>query len=241
MSTLLNPQAHTEKETNIPANPFKVFINWSSTAGKFVVRTGGEAKDLKRPLQVIVLDYLNTIQGGEIGVIDIWSKPYYRLKSATVTVWGKQLASGKIAKLAEGKVDDIYDRLRSEYKASKGVKVYVFIPVTGQIALLDLSGYAISPFYGAETSNTEPGLTLNLEPIEVTPKPAYGTRYKPSFSGMTVTDEAKKAAVDAFIESGAIEYLNYVQGIENTPPDDTPQAEKNPPAEEKSEKTADPF
>lgn len=243
MSTLLNPQAHTEKEANIPANPFKVFINWSSTAGKFVVRTGGETKDLKNPLQVIVLDYLNTIQGGEIGVIDIWSKPYYRLKSASVTVWGKQLASGKIAKLAEGKVDDIYDKLRNDHKASKGVKVYVFIPATGQIALLDLSGYAISPFYNAETSNTEPGLTLNLEAVEVTPKPAYGTRYAPTFSNWEVSKEEIEGAINAFIQAGAIEYLNYMEGKEALPlPEEEEKTDKGTKeGEEENKKTSDPW
>ena len=243
MSTLLNPQAHTEKETNIPANPFKVFINWSATAGKFFVRTGGETKDLKNPLEVIVLDYLNTIQAGEMGVIDIWSKPYYRLKSATVTVWGKQLASGKIAKLADGKVDDIYDKLRNDYKASKGVKVYVFIPVTGQIALLDLSGYAISPFYSAETSNTEPGLILNLEPVEVTPKPVYGTRYAPTFSKWEVSKEAAESAIDAFIQAGAIEYLNYMEGKKAlpVPAEDEKTESETKGGEEENKKTSDPW
>ena len=241
MSSLLNPGGNTEKQTDIPANPFKHFIRWASTAGKWVVKTGGQTKELNKPLEVIVLDYLNTVGGGKIGVFDVWSKPYYRYTSQQITVWCKQVSSGKIDKVAEGKVEDVYQKLRGDYDASKSVKCYVFIPQTGQIALLDLSGYAISPFYDANTTDTEPGLILNLDPVEVTPKPIYGTRYKPTFSGLEVTDEAKQAAIKAFIEAGAIEYLNYVQGIENTPPDDTTQAEKNPPAEEKSEKTADPF
>jgi len=223
MNSLLNPGGNTAQEKEVPANPFKLFIRWQSTAGKWIVKEGGLTKELTKPLQAVVLDYFNTIQGGSIGVTDVWSKPYYRRTSDIVAVWAKEIASGRIAKVAEGKVEDIYDKLKSDFNASKGVKAYVFLPQTGQIALLDLSGYAISPFYDAESSEKKPGITLELEPQEVTPRPAYGTRYAPLISSMEVDEKTIAAAIDAFVQSGAIEYLNYMEGKEAEAP--TPEAE----------------
>lgn len=249
MSSLLNPGGSTAQEKNVPANPFKIFIRWQSTAGKWIVRAGGENKELYKPLELVVLDYLNTIQGGEIGVVDVWSKPYYRYTSTEVKVWVKQSASGKISEVAKGKVEDIYDKLRNDYKASKGVKCYVFLPQTGQIALLDLSGYSINPFYDSETSAEKPGIKLELEAVEVMPRPVYGTRYKPIISSLEVDKKTVAAAIDAFAQSGAIEYLNYMEGKETeaTKPDaevpktDSEGEKKADGTEEKEKKNSDPW
>ena len=238
MRTLLNKDGNQSENIERPANPFKVFIRWGTKEAIWKIRTGGETKELKKPLRVIVVDAINFIGGGRIGYYDIWSHPGYRLKSQETTVWCKDIKTGKIAKIGEGPIEAIYDKLKIEYEASKTVKVYCFLPQTGQSAIIDLSGYSISPFYSLDQDLAEnPAITLEVDSMEVpnTPK-AWGKCFSPIITTGETDEKEIGAAIKEFTNIDAINFLKYELGEEA----EKPEAEEAT-TEEETKKNSEPW
>lgn len=222
MRTFRNPNASTGG-TDKPENPFSCYISWKAKGNEnrpvgWEINDRGEKKSPKRPIDFFVLDVLFTIKGGSIEAEnEVWSKPHYRSTGDKVTVWNK--AAGRSNKVAEGPVVDIYGRLRKEYNANKCCQVFGFVLKTGQLAIIDLTGYAIGPFLDMEQDLAEnPVITLEIEPQAVDmddkKRKLYGQLYAPIFTTSAEFTPAAAEQAGKYIEDPVFSaYMNYLEGI----------------------------
>ena len=238
MSTLLNPDGGKGKTREKPANPFQIYVSWKSTKGEWQVydRTAAEGqqkKTLKGQLNLIVLDYLQTIKGGRMEESEVFSYPCYRYVNDMVQIWEKTSEGTNL--IAEGRVKDIYPTAKKTANAAKSCQAFVFIPKTGQLAVVDFTGYALSPFYGLDQNFSEtPGISLEIDAKAVDPQPKWGERFAPIVTTWAGFDPAMiEAAIQAAKEGGVQEYINYLLGKETKKNTQTPEKEQ--------EKNSDPW
>lgn len=241
MRTLLNPEGQNDgQKTEKVKSPFSHYLSWNSVDGKWNITAEGKKSELKKPINLIVLDVLFTIKGGEIGQTEIFSSPFYKLTATPVKVFEKDVNTGRFSIIAEGPVKDIYEGISRINKARKSCYLYCYAPTLSKCIVLELSGYATSPFFAMDIDLAEsPGLTINVEGRKVDPKPKWGERYHPIF---TVWGDFKPADIDnalkVFGEIEGLKYLNFLQGIEEKKPAPEIQAEKKT---EETQGTGDPW
>ncbi|HPE84325.1 MAG TPA: hypothetical protein PLV43_11460, partial [Aequorivita sp.] len=184
MRTLLNPEGQNkgEKKERVKS-PFTHYMGWVSTDGKWTVYADGKRSDLKKSVNLIVLDILFTIKGGEIGSTEIFSTPFYKETKKPVKVFEKDINTGKVNIIAEGPVKEVYEEINRVNKARKSCYLYCYAPTLKKCVVVELSGYATSPFFQLDADLAEsPGITISEEGAKVAPKPKWGERYQPIFT-----------------------------------------------------------
>ena len=238
MSTLLNPDGRKGQTREKPANPFSVYISWKSTKGEWQVYDrnapeGQQKKTLKGQLNLIVLDYLQTIKGGKMEESEVFSYPHYRYLDDVIQIWEKTQEGTNM--IGEGRVKDIYPSAKKSANASKACQAYVFIPKTGQLAVVDFTGYALSPFYGLDQDFSEiPGISLEVEANAIDPQPKWGVRFQPIITMWAGFDSSMiEAAIQAAKEGEVQQYIDYLLGKE-------PKKKAQKP-EKEQEKNSDPW
>lgn len=237
MRTLRNPQGTNEAREERPGNPFSVYISWKSRGAKWVVsQKGKENKELKKPLDFLVLDILFCIKGGDlVSGTDVFSRPHYRETSQAVKVWNK--TPNGISAIAEGPVAEIYETIRDKYKARKCLQAFGYIPETRQLSILDLTGYAIGPFLDLDQDLAEnPVITLNLDGLEIemdtARKKAYGQLHQPVFTtSPNFTPELAQKAEELLSVPEVTAYLDYLEG----------KAQKTSPEQKEGKNMEDPY
>jgi len=148
---------------------------------------------------------------------EVFSRPHYRETNQQIKAWNKD-ANGNTTLIAEGPVVDIYSRIKKEYGASKACQVYGFIPATGQNAVIDLTGYAISPFLDLDQDLAEnPVITLNLEGVAIkmdeARKKAWGQLHEPIFTtSPNFTPKLAEQAEELINDLEILAYLDYLEG-----------------------------
>lgn len=218
MRTLRNPQGTNEAREERPVNPFSVYISWKSRDAKWIVsQKNQENKELKKALDFMVLDIMFCIKGGDIAAgTDVFSRPHYRETSQAVKVWNK--TQNGISVIAEGTVSEIYDTIRDKYKARKCLQAFGYIPASKQLAILDLTGYAIGPFIDLDQDLAEnPVITLNLEGVviamDAARKKAWGQLHEPVFTtSPNFTPELAQKAEELLSAPEVKAYLDYLEG-----------------------------
>lgn len=218
MRTLRNPKGTKEAREDRPYNPFTVYLSWKSRDAKWIVsQKGQESKELKKPMDFLVIDALYCIKGGDLSAgTDVFSRPYYRETSSQIKVWNKNLNG--ISVIAEGPVSEIYPAIRDQYRARKCLQVFGYIPHTKQLAIIDLTGYAIGPMLNMEQDLAEnPLIAINLESVpiamESAKKKAWGQLYEPIFTtSPNFTPELAQKAEELLNSEEIAAYLNYLEG-----------------------------
>lgn len=218
MRTLRNPQGVNESREDRPNNPFTIYISWKSKNAEWIVKPKGQEKrPLKAPIDFLVLDILFTIKGGDMKTgNEVFSRPHYRETSQIVKVWNKTIHG--VSSPVEGAVAEIYPRLQKEFDASKACQVFGLIVATGELAVLDLTGYAISPFLDLGQDLAEnPVITLNLEGQPVTMDAAklkaWGQLHNPIFTtSPNFTPELAEQAQGLINDPEISAYLDYLEG-----------------------------
>lgn len=218
MRTLRNPQGKKETRQDRPNNPFEVYVSWKSKTSQFVVKPKGEEKrPIKNAMDFLILDILFTIKGGDMKTgNEVFSYPHYRETYQETKVWNKTSAGSSL--VAEGAISEIYPRLQKEFSASKACQVFGLIVATGQLAVLDLTGYAISPFLNLDQDLAEnPVITLNLEGQKIDMEPnqvkAWGQLYAPIFTtSANFTPKLAEEAESLMNNPEISAYLDYLEG-----------------------------